>query len=240
MIPEKIEVNIAGGLNVPFPPMARVRQKFDAAKLENNDAAFDRKNFALKETDKVWIAGSTHPGEEKKILNVFSRLREKNPNFKLILAPRHVERAESIAREIMGTIFSFRHWGEVNASLPWDILLVDQLGVLKNIYALGNFVFMGGSWVEHGGQNPIEPAVYGLPVLHGPHVFNFKQVYGVLDSAGAAICVTDTESCFERMEFFLSHSEKASEIGRLASETVGKYRGASALQAKRVLDYLKK
>lgn len=213
--------------------------KFDAAEPQQGDEAFSRKNLALSETDKVWIAGSTHPGEEKKVLDVFLRLRKKNPNLKLILAPRHIERAEGIIREIAETKISFRRWGEINASLTWDVLLVDQLGVLKNIYALGNFVFMGGSWIEHGGQNPIEPAVYHLPVLHGPHVFNFKQVYEVLDSAGAAFCVENQEICFQKMEFFLNHPEEASRCGRLAGETVGKYRGASARQAKRIMESLK-
>ncbi len=212
--------------------------KFDAAEPQKNDDTYTHKNFALTETDKVWIAGSTHPGEEKKILEVFSRLRQKNKNLKLILAPRHVERAESVAREIAETPFSFRRWGECNASLAWDVLLVDQLGVLKNIYALGDFVFTGGSWIEHGGQNPIEPAAHHLPVLHGPHVFNFKQVYEILDSAGAALCVDDTEVCFQKMEFFLNHPEQATEMGRVASETVGQYRGASARQAKRILECL--
>ena len=210
--------------------------KFDAAKPEAEDPAFSRENLALQKTDQVWIAGSTHPGEEKKVLDVFLRLREKNKNLKLILAPRHVERAESLEREIKDTKCSFRRWGEVNAILPWDILLVDQLGVLKNIYALGNFVFMGGSWIEHGGQNPIEPAVYNLPILHGPHVFNFKQVYEILDAAGAAICVADTENCFQKVEFFLKNPEQVREIGRLAGGTVGKYRGASERQAKKILE----
>lgn len=213
--------------------------KFDAADAQASDVAFSRKNFALSDSDQVWIAGSTHPGEEKKVLELFLRLREKHPNLKLILAPRHIERADGIVREIAETKLSFRRWGEINASLPWDILVVDQLGVLKNIYALGNFVFMGGSWIEHGGQNPIEPAVYDLPILHGPHVFNFKQVYEILDSAGAAFCVEDQEMSFQKIEFFLNHPEKASQCGRLAGETVRKYRGASTRQAKRVMESLK-
>ncbi len=213
--------------------------KFDAAAPENKDDAFSRKNFGLSETDPVLIAGSTHPGEEQKLLEVFLKLREKHPTLRLILAPRHVERADAIAREAASTRLTLRRWGEINSSLSWDVLLVDQIGVLKNIYAVGNFVFMGGSWIPHGGQNPIEPSIFNLPVLHGPHVFNFKQVYQILDEAGAAFCVQGTEDCFEKLEVFLNHPRQAAEAGRLAGETVGKYRGASLRQARRVMEFLK-
>ncbi len=213
--------------------------KFDAGVGRETPEQFSREHFSLPPEDQVWIAGSTHPGEEEKILQVFARLRPNNPHLRLILAPRHVERAEALAREVAKQSFCFQMWSQFQKEFSWDVLVVDQIGVLKNIYALGNFVFMGGSWVQHGGQNPIEPAVFHLPVLHGRHIFNFKQVYQILDSAHAAFCVEDAEACFQKVEFFLKNSEVTIEAGRQAGAAVNRYRGASALQARRVTECLK-
>ena len=212
--------------------------KFDTAIPEKTIEVVSRKKFGLSEANQVWIAGSTHPGEEKKLFDIFLKLREKHLNLKLILAPRHVERTDALLRELSAKNVLIQRWSTHQLPSPWDVLVVDQIGVLKDAYALGNFVFMGGSWIPHGGQNPIEPAVFNLPILHGPHVFNFKQVYEILDAAGAATCVLDSESCFEKVVSFLNHPDQAAQTGRLAGETVGKYRGASARQARRVMESL--
>ncbi len=212
--------------------------KFDTAMPVQTSETVSRKKFGLSESNQVWVAGSTHAGEENKLFDVFLKLREKYLDLKLILAPRHVERTDALLRELSRENVLIQRLSTYQLSLPWDVLVVDQIGVLKDVYALGDFVFMGGSWIPHGGQNPIEPAVFNLPILHGPHVFNFKQVYEVLDVAGAATCVLDTESCFDKIVSFLNHPDQAAQVGRIAGETVGKYRGASAQQARRVMESL--
>ncbi len=214
--------------------------KFDTAVPSSVPADFRREKLGLNSNHLVWIAGSTHPGEEKKILNVFKRLQLAHPNLRLILAPRHVERTESLLQELAEFKLFIQRWSQFDLSESWDVLVVDQIGILKNIYALGNFVFMGGSWVEHGGQNPIEPAVFDLPVLHGPHVFNFKQIYAIFDEAGGAFCVADEASCFQKVEAFINQPGLASEAGQCAGSTVKKYRGASLKQAQRVMELIQR
>jgi len=214
--------------------------KFDTAVPPSIPEDFRREKLGLNSNHLVWIAGSTHPGEEKKILNVFKRLQLANPNLRIILAPRHVERTESLLQELAEFKLYIQQWSRFDLSQAWDVLVVDQIGILKNIYALGNFVFMGGSWVEHGGQNPIEPAVFDLPVLHGPHVFNFKQIYAIFDEAGGAFCVADEASCFQKVEAFINQPGLASEAGQCAGSTVKKYRGASLKQAQRFMELIQR
>ncbi len=214
--------------------------KFDTAVPSLVPEAFQRARVGIAENDFVWVAGSTHPGEEESLLRVFSRLRRNHPKMRMILAPRHVERTEEVAvicakSQLKTVLFTDV---QIKASDVWDVMVVDQIGVLKNVYAFANFVFMGGSWIKHGGQNPIEPAVFDLPILHGPHIFNFKQIYTIFDEAGGAYCVADEESCFQRVEAFLNQPELAFKTGQRAGETVKKYRGAGLKQAQRIMELI--
>jgi len=214
--------------------------KFDTAAPSRVPEAFHRARVGIAESDSVWVAGSTHPGEEESLLRVFLRLRRNHPKLRMILAPRHVERTGEVAMVCAKARLKTVLFTDVQmkASDGWDVMIIDPIGVLKNVYAFANFVFMGGSWIKHGGQNPIEPAVFDLPVLHGPHVFNFKQIYAVFGEAGGAYCVTDEESCFQKMEAFLNQPELAFKTGQRAGETVKKYRGAGLKQAQRIMELI--
>jgi len=214
--------------------------KFDTAAPSVVPEAFHRNRVGIAENDSVLVAGSTHPGEEESLLRVFLRLRRNHSKLRMILAPRHVERTEEVAMICAKAQFKTVLFTDVQikASEAWDVMVIDQIGVLKNVYALANFVFMGGSWIKHGGQNPIEPAVFDLPVLHGPHVFNFKQIYAIFGEAGGAYCVADEESCFQRVEAFLNQPELAFKTGQRAGETVKKYRGAGLKQAQRIMELI--
>src|SRR6266849_96632 len=140
----------------------------------------------------VVVAASTHPGEESVVVDVHRRLKITCPDLLTIIAPRHPERGPAVA-EIASTAGlrpALRSRGASPAS-DIDIHIFDTLGELGLIYQLAPIVFMGGSLVRHGGQNPIEAIKFGAAILHGPHVSNFDDIYEELDRTGAAVLVND-------------------------------------------------
>ncbi len=218
-------------LGVPAGKVAVMgNMKFDNVKMTERDPEGIlrlRKEWGFAAQDKIIIGGSTHPGEEEILLNVFSRLKKKTANLKLILAPRHIERSGAIL-----TLCGKQNLKAVQASKreardEFDVLILDQLGVLKHLYAMTDAAFVGGSLVPHGGQNPIEPAACRCPVFHGPYVFNFKQIYGGFDRAEAAVLVQHEEELALKLGQLLGDDRKSSEMAQRAWELVREAQGAT-------------
>ena len=133
----------------------------------------------------VWLAASTHPGEEEAVLTAFLALRGVSPNALLMLAPRHPERADSIlALPALRALQVIRHSDQRDMQRSDDVLLIDTLGSLGALTGFADLVFVGGSLVCHGGHNPLEAAVWQLPILTGPHTFNFATIYRDLMRCG--------------------------------------------------------
>jgi 3-deoxy-D-manno-octulosonic-acid transferase len=153
------------------------------------DALFERRRNTdrssldplMKGRGPVLIAGSTHPGEEEAVLAAFADVKKALPESRLILAPRHPERAEAVlglVREPEGACLLSK-W------VPgWTILVVDRIGVLFDLYARSDAAFIGGSLVPKGGQNLLEPLAWGLPVLHGPHMEDFQDLASQAEKRG--------------------------------------------------------
>ncbi len=140
----------------------------------------------------LWVAASTHPGEEVVVAEAHRAARAVDGRLLLVVVPRHPVRGPEIARELRarGWELASRSAGEpVEATT--QIYLADTLGETGLWYSLSSVVFLGGSLVHAGGHNPFEPASLGAAVLHGPHVANFADTYREMDSTGAARCVTD-------------------------------------------------
>ena len=140
----------------------------------------------------VWVAGSVHEGERRPVMAAFAALRADRPDLFLCLAPRHPERAGAWAAE--SRALGLKLCTSSTAPAQFDdcsLLLVDVLGMLDTFYQAADAAFVGGSLVPHGGQNPIEALAAGVPVAHGPHVWNFAELYAALDRAGAAREVAD-------------------------------------------------
>jgi 3-deoxy-D-manno-octulosonic-acid transferase len=135
----------------------------------------------------VIVASSTHPGEEEILTAVHKDLAGFFPGLLTVIVPRHAHRGEAIARMIAatGAQVALRSREELPTEAT-DIYVADTMGELGLFYRLAPIVFMGGSLVPHGGQNPIEALKLGAAIVHGPHVFNFSDVYEALDSAGGA------------------------------------------------------
>jgi 3-deoxy-D-manno-octulosonic-acid transferase len=143
----------------------------------------------------VWLAASTHPGEEEMVLVAHGRARRALPMLALILAPRHPTRGDALAEMLRGRglAVSQRSKGEP-VGADTDVYLADTLGEMGLWYRIASVSFVGGSLVEVGGHNPFEPALLGSAILFGPHVRNFVDGYRRLSDAGAAVLVrTDTE-----------------------------------------------
>jgi len=175
----------------------------------------------------VWVAGSTHSGEERTLLEVFQRLRTFFPGLCLILAPRNIERTNEIRRisqelkfeTVLRTTLS-RDRG------PYDVMILDTLGELGRIYGVSTVSFVGGSLVPVGGHNLLEPASFGCPILFGPYTHNFVSMSESLKAAGGGLQVADGQELFLNMQMLLSDPEKREDMGRLAERFVHTNGGA--------------
>ena len=167
----------------------------------------------------VWLAASTHLGEEEAVLTAFLALKGVSPNALLMLAPRHPERVDSIlALPAMQSLQVRRHSEQRDMERSDNVLLIDTLGSLGALTGFADLVFVGGSLIRHGGHNPLEAAVWQLPILTGPHTFNFATIYRDLVRCGGARQVEVATLTDAVMELIGSHSgaQQALEMGARA------------------------
>jgi 3-deoxy-D-manno-octulosonic-acid transferase len=178
--------------------------KWDVQAPPADDAKLERL-MAVTRGRPVIVAASTHPGEEEILLDVHRELAGYFPSLLTVMVPRHPNRGEAVARMIAA---SGLHGGlRSHEDLPTattDIYVADTMGELGLFYRLAPIVFMGGSLVEHGGQNPIEAIKLGAAIVHGPHVFNFADVYDALDSAGGAKQADTSEALVKQLGQWLA------------------------------------
>ena len=216
--------------------------KFDQAEWSGESAAEAtelREAWGYTSEDLVWIAGSTHPGEEVALMDAFKTLRERFPKLRLILAPRHIERSEGLLKALEKYGFSMASSMKKKEGPEPAVLVLDQLGVLKNLYGIADLVFMGGSLIPHGGQNPIEPARFSKAILHGSHVFNFHKIYHQLDHDGGALRISAPDELSSAAAELLANEGKRHEMGQKAFQIVNRLRGASKRQAGWILTFLR-
>jgi len=175
----------------------------------------------------VIAAASTHAGEETAIIAAHRRLRAKCPSLLTVIAPRHPERGPGIAElaKVAGLAVALRSRGDLPKP-DVDVFIADTLGELGLIYRLAPIVFMGGSLASHGGQNPIEAIRLGAAVVHGPHVWNFAEIYATLDEAHGAELIPDAEALTARLTGWLAKPAARTAVADAAILTVGKLGGA--------------
>ena len=161
--------------------------KFAAPPLPVDQAELDRMR-ALVAGRPVWLAASTHPGEEALVIAAHRRLAQARPDTLTIIVPRHPERGAGVAALAEGLPVARRAAGE-DPGPGTAILVADTLGELGLFYRLADLAFIGGSLVPHGGQNPLEAARLGCPVVVGPHIHNFVEVYDRLDRVGGVLWI---------------------------------------------------
>lgn len=162
----------------------------------------------------IWIAGSTHPGEEEQILVALGKLKSAIPEVLLLLAPRHPERADEVQALAERFGFSVQRRTEHRPCAPaTGVFLVDTLGELRIFYGMADVAFVGGSLIPRGGHNVLEPAAAGRPVLFGPYMFNFAEIAQGLQESGGGIEVTDGETLACWILRLLSKPDRRAEIG---------------------------
>jgi 3-deoxy-D-manno-octulosonic-acid transferase len=148
---------------------------------ENPEEKFTIKNKKLKSElnkNKIWVASSTHKNEEIFCANAHKELKKKNKNLITIIIPRHVHRANEIALEMKKINLNVAyHSSKIQTLKNIDIYIVDTFGETKLFHKISSTVFLGGSIIKRGGQNPLEAARLGSKILHGPNTDNFKDVY---------------------------------------------------------------
>lgn len=202
----------------------------------------------ITDTEQLFVAGSTHRGEEETLLKVYRKLVEEYPRLRLLIAPRHIERTEEIERlivtyqlesvrvsqlnrittrySILDTRKAFKN-EHPESSIQRPVFILDTIGQLSSMYSVAALVFVGGSLVRHGGQNLIEPAFHAKPILFGPYCFNFQDIVEEFLMSHAAILVRNGEELEKASRRLLDHSDERGALGERAKEVAEKNRGAT-------------
>lgn len=177
----------------------------------------------------IWVAASTHQGEEDIILSAFAKIRQNIPNCLLVLVPRHPERFKQVADLCLKHHYciSLRSTNE-KITTKTAIIIGDTLGELTLMYAACDLAFVGGSLVPTGGHNLLEPAALGIPALTGPYTHNFVEANRLLQSAGAVIQVTSSDDLAANVNRLLLNTPERIAIGARAKRLVDENRGALA------------
>ena len=201
----------------------------------------DDHNFSVGQDELWWVAGSTHPGEEDIVLDVYAEIIKKNPQWRLVIAPRHIERVgkiiELINRRGLRAV-KFKEIASPSASND-TIIVVDTIGHLRSLYAKASLVFVGKSLCVGGGQNVIEPAVLGKAIVIGPKVDNFKDIVACFKDNNALVQVEDEHAFLAVIKELSSDALKREALGRRALEVIAANQGASKRSLDRLAEFLK-
>jgi len=204
--------------------------KFDSLDNTGPLRARDRvlRYFRLPPSRPVIVAGSTMKGEEPAVLRAFRRVRATSPTALLVLAPRHPERFGEVAQLCRNEGWKTARRTElaIDAEPRADIIVVDTIGELASIYQIGTAVFVGGSLVATGGHNVLEPAVFGKPIVFGPHMENFREISEAFVSAGAAVRLDDEGQLETVLLDLLGDPVRRARLGAAARALVEANRGA--------------
>lgn len=214
--------------------------KYDVAVADKSGEELAREILAqaqITEQNQIVLGGSTWPGEEGALLDAYKGLKTRHRNLVMLIAPRHVERADEVIQEIRQHAMTFVRRSQLGReplrSTP-KVLLLDTTGELKHFYAIADVIFVGKSLTQHGGQNPIEPALYGKPIVCGPNMENFRGVVDDFRKADALVQVPDLQNLRRTLDDLLANPERREEMGRRAAQLVEEKRGV----IDRMLEYL--
>ncbi|MWN06074.1 lipid IV(A) 3-deoxy-D-manno-octulosonic acid transferase [Gilliamella sp. Pas-s95] len=176
----------------------------------------------------VFIAASTHSGEDEIILSAFERLLQTYPDLLLILVPRHPERFKTVEKLIndRGLNYINRSSNQVPTQQT-QVILGDTMGELIELYGMADIAFVGGSLVKHGGHNPLEPALHHIPIISGEHFFNFKVICEQLISANGMItCASSADALYSAVNTLLANKSHSQQIGEQAYQVLKQNQGA--------------
>ncbi len=191
----------------------------------------DSLKLGLSDNDQLWVCGSTHPGEEEIILRVYRRVLREFPAIRLLIAPRHPQRAKEVGdiavRNGFQPLFISGRKPETENRKPAPVFILDTIGQLINYYAAADMVFIGGSLVPKGGHNILEPAYLAKPVVFGPHMQNFRDIAQLFLKSKAAIVARDADDLFLEIKDLLSHPQDMTALAKRGKELILANQGAT-------------
>lgn len=203
--------------------------KFDRPLLhpDEEETRRVRDSLGLEEKRPVFVAGSTHRGEEEIILQAFRQLKGIEPSIVLILAPRHLERLDEVTKILDDGHFCWIRKSQIpGEGFSGEIIVLDTMGELESVYSIGSVVFVGGSLVPVGGHNILEPAAYGKPVLFGPHMENFREIARIIKAEGGGIEVRNQRELLEQIQRLLLDRSYHTRVSGAAFRTIQNNQGA--------------
>lgn len=202
------------------------------------DPAFEtemRQSLNLDHSDRVFVAGSTREGEEVMVLDAYEEILKQFPDAILIIAPRHIDRTPAIEALVRGRGFTYQLRTDLQSDTEKrtePVVIINVFGELFKLYSVGTVVFCGASLVPLGGQNPLEPAVWGKTVFYGPSMEDFLDAKALLEDADAGISVSSPEMLAEKVIWFLSHPDALKAYGARAKEAVLRNQNAAEKHAR--------
>lgn len=207
--------------------------KFDNAEPDRTceEVTSRRALLGLRNSDQIWVVGSTQHPEEELMLKAFLELHQEFPNLRLLLVPRHRERFEEVAKRIATLNIPWdrrsRLDGTTVVNPAWRIFLGDSIGELRWWWGVADIGFVGGSFGDRGGQNMIEPCAYGVATSFGPNTKNFRDVVNLLLEERACKQFQDSGEILPWVRDMLSHPDRRKELGLAAAAVAARHRGAT-------------
>ena len=190
---------------------------------------------------RIFLAGSTHKPENEIVISTYEKLKQKHSDLKLLIAPRHLERVEEIKDIVKKHNLSYGlRSQDCKFSSSIDVIILDTLGELKKMYSICDIAFIGGSFNNTGGHNPLEAAIFEKPVVSGPAVFNFKDIYEVLCKSGAGKVVQTPEEFYEYIDKLLSEQQVYLDTKNACKNVFDKNRGAISFVISKINNILGK
>ena len=191
------------------------------------------KDMGLSDNDGIFLAGSTHRGEEAYVLQAFKAVREKHPGAKLVIAPRELLRTMEVIHicKSAGYKVATRTNLQEHPSTGHDIVILDTIGELGKVYSIGDVIYVGGSLVSHGGHNILEPAAHGKAIVVGHNMFNFKDTHALFTKRDACITVKDADELSRRVAKLFDDTAERSRMERETLAIVNENKGAARKSA---------
>jgi len=185
--------------------------KFTQSEKATDELSNSIKKFFL--TKKIWCASSTHELEEKICANIHKKLKIKYKNLLTVIIPRHTHRIKKITREIKEMDLKIHlHDSKKKIDGETDIYLVNSFGQTQSFFKTCKTVFLGGSIIKHGGQNPLEAAKFGCQILHGPNTWNFKEIYNLLQAHKVSYKITTSNQLTHKVDQILNSNKNSKNL----------------------------
>ncbi|MBI5748078.1 MAG: 3-deoxy-D-manno-octulosonic acid transferase [Nitrospinae bacterium] len=236
---DKRNVNVSG--NIKYDNEFKDIEEEKGKEIKNT--------LEVNNSDRIFIAGSTHPGEEEMVVKLYSNILKNYPDFRLVIAPRHIDRVGEVEEIVkkMGLdtvrkteLLKGSRVKDQGSSNTKPIIILDTIGELSFMYSIADIVFVGGSLIPHGGQNILEPAFYKKPVIFGKYMMNFQEIAKEMILSGGGIQINNEEDLIREVGGLLNNKKKMIEIGEKGYQVIMKNRGALQKNLELIGEMIKK